>query len=94
MISCKLLYNLERSRAISVLFIKFRPRPERQGDLLRWRLTDLINLRHVLVKLTTLIDGDLFELEWSGFFVSGNGRPAARQSAVGRGDDRPLDREP
>jgi hypothetical protein len=42
----------------------------------RSRLVDLIDLRHVLVKLTALIDWDVFEREWSGFFPSATGRPA------------------
>jgi IS5 family transposase len=39
-------------------------------------LVDLIYLRHVLVKLTALIDWDVFGREWSGLFPSATGRPA------------------
>ena len=56
--------------------MKHRPRPSEQDDLLRPRLVDLINLRHELVKLTGLIDWEVFEREWSGFFPSTTGRPA------------------
>jgi IS5 family transposase len=35
--------------------MKHRPRPPEQDDLLRPRLFDVIDLRHELVKLTTLI---------------------------------------
>ena len=40
--------------------------PAEQDDLLRPRL----------VKLAALIDWEMFEREWSGFFPSGKGRPA------------------
>ena len=56
--------------------MKHRPRPSEQDDLLRPRLIDLIDLRHELVKLTGLIDWEVFEREWSGFFPSTTGRPA------------------
>lgn len=56
--------------------MKHRSRPPEQDDLLRPRLVDLIDLRHALVKLTALIDWDVFEREWSGFFPSATGRPA------------------
>ena len=56
--------------------MKHRSRPPEQDDLLRPRLVDLIDLRHVLVKLTALIDWDVFERKWSGFFPSTTGRPA------------------
>ena len=56
--------------------MKHRSRLPEQDDLLRPRLVDLIDLRHVLVKLTDLIDWDVFEREWSGFFPSATGRPA------------------
>ncbi len=56
--------------------MKHRPRPSEQDDLLRPRLIDLIDLRHALVKLTGLIDWEVFEREWSGFFPSSTGRPA------------------
>ncbi len=56
--------------------MKHRTRPREQADLLRPRLVDLIDLRHELVKLTALIDWEVFDREWSGFFPSATGRPA------------------
>ena len=56
--------------------MKHRTRPPEQDDLLRPRLVDLIDLRHELVKLTSLIDWEVFEREWAGFFPSATGRPA------------------
>lgn len=56
--------------------MKHRSRPFEQDDLLRPRLVDLIDGRHELVKLAGLIDWDVFEREWSGFFPSTTGRPA------------------
>ena len=56
--------------------MKHRTRPPEQDDLLRPRLVDLIDLRHELVKLTALIDWEVFEREWAGFFPSATGRPA------------------
>ena len=56
--------------------MKHRPCPSQQDDLLRPRLVNLIDLRHELVKLTGLIDWEVFEREWSGFFPSTTGRPA------------------
>ena len=47
-----------------------------QDDLLRARLVEMIDMRHELVKLETLIDWDVFEREWVGFFPSHTGRPA------------------
>ena len=52
-----------------------KPPPE-QDDLLRARLVEMIDMRHELVKLETLIDWDVFEREWTGFFPSHTGRPA------------------
>jgi IS5 family transposase len=43
---------------------------------LRPRLTEMIDVRHELVKLGGLIDWDFFEAEWAGFFPSHTGRPA------------------
>jgi len=51
--------------------------PTEQDDLLRARLTEMIDMRHELVKLSVLIDWDIFEREWVGFFPSHTGRPAA-----------------
>ena len=56
--------------------MKHRPRAEEQDDLLRPRLVDVIDPRHELVKLAGLIDWEVFEREWAGFFPSGKGRPA------------------
>ena len=44
-----------------------KPLPE-QDDLLRARLVEMIDMRHELVKLATLIDWDVFEREWAGLF--------------------------
>jgi transposase, IS5 family len=62
--------------------MKHRPRPEQQDDLLCPRLTDMIDPRHELVKLATLIDWKAFEREWSRFFPSGKGRPATEPRLV------------
>ncbi len=83
--------------------MKPHPRAEEQDDLLRPRLTDMIDLRHELAKLEKLIDWEFFETEWAGFFPSTTGRPAtsprlvaellyppARLPAVRRGCGRPL----
>ena len=59
---------------------KFRG-PE-QDDLLRPRLTDLIDMRHELVRLEALIDWAFFEAEWVGFFPSHTGRPATSPRLV------------
>ena len=56
--------------------MKHHVRPAEQDDLFRPRLVDLIDLRHELVKLTALIDWEVFAQEWSGFFPSPTGRPA------------------
>jgi transposase, IS5 family len=62
--------------------MKHRPRPEEQDDLLRPRLIDLIDPRHELVKLAALIDWEVFEREWAGFFPFGKGRPATEPRLV------------
>jgi IS5 family transposase len=62
--------------------MKHRPRTEEQDDLLRPRLVDLIDQRHELVKLAGLIDWEVFEREWAGFFPSGKGRPATEPRLV------------
>ena len=72
----KVLYNPFRNLANPVLPMKHRSRQPEQDDLLRPRLIDMINPRHELVKLTDLIDWEVFEREWSGFFPSSTGRPA------------------
>lgn len=83
--------------------MKHRPRPPEQDDILRPRLVDMIDGRHESVKLAALIDLQVFEREWAGFFPSGKGRSATeprlvagllylldRLSAIGRGSGRPL----
>ena len=52
-----------------------KPAPD-QDDLLCARLVEMIDMRHELVKLEALIDWDIFEREWLGFFPSHTGRPA------------------
>ena len=56
--------------------------PPEQDDLLRARLAEMIDMRHELVKLGTLIDWDVFEREWGGFFPSHTGRPATLSRLV------------
>jgi len=56
--------------------MKPRKPPPEQDDLLRARLVEMIDMRHELVKLETLIDWKIFEREWAGFFPSHTGRPA------------------
>jgi len=62
--------------------MKPHPRTEEQDDLLRPRLTDMIDLRHELAKLAALIDWEFFETEWAGFFPSTTGRPATSPRLV------------
>ncbi|WP_240769141.1 transposase, partial [Paracoccus liaowanqingii] len=62
--------------------MKPRPRAEEQDDLLRPRLTEMIDLRHELAKLAALIDWEFFETEWAGFFPSPTGRPATSPRLV------------
>jgi len=62
--------------------MKHRLRPEEQDDLLRPRLIDMIDGRHELVKRAALIDREVFEREWAGFFPSGKGRPATEPRLV------------
>ena len=56
--------------------MKPRKPPPEQDDLLRARLVEMIDMRHELVKLAPLIDWEVFEREWDGFFPSHTGRPA------------------
>ena len=44
--------------------MKPKKRTPEQDDLLRPRLVDIIDMRHELVKLATLIDWEFFEDEW------------------------------
>lgn len=46
------------------------------GELFQQVLTELINLEHPLVKLAALIDWEVFQTQWAGFFPSKTGRPA------------------
>lgn len=46
------------------------------GELFQQVLTSLINLEHPLVKLAELIDWEVFQVQWAGFFPSKTGRPA------------------
>ncbi len=62
--------------------MKPKTRQPEQDDLLRPRLVDLIDMRHELVKLETLIEWEFFEREWAGFFPSGTGRPATSPRLV------------
>jgi IS5 family transposase len=59
-----------------------KPRVPGQDDLLRPRLTELIDMRHELVRLEALIDWGFFEAEWAGFFPSHTGRPATSPRLV------------
>jgi transposase, IS5 family len=62
--------------------MKAKSRVPEQDDLLRPRLTDMIDIRHELVKLAALIDWECFEREWAGFFPSDKGRPATPSRLV------------
>ncbi len=62
--------------------MKPHPRQEEQDDLLRPRLTDMIDMRHELATLAALIDWEFFEREWAGFFPSHRGRPATSPRLV------------
>jgi transposase, IS5 family len=62
--------------------MKHRPRPLEQDDLLRPRLVDMIDPRQELVKLAALIDWQVFEREWAGYFPSHKGRPATEPRLV------------
>ncbi len=50
--------------------------PPASGELFQQALTELINLEHPLVKLAALIDWEVFQTQWAGFFPSKTGRPA------------------
>lgn len=62
--------------------MKPHPRQREQDDLLRPRLTEMIDMRHELAKLGALIDREFFEREWAGFFPSHRGRPATSPRLV------------
>lgn len=53
-----------------------KPPSPASGELFQQVLTELINLEHPLVKLAALIDWEVFQTQWSGFFPSKTGRPA------------------
>jgi len=80
--------------------MKPRNPPPEQDDLLRTRLVEMIDMRHELVKLAALIDWEVFEREWAGFFPSQTRRgPVADRSpshadAPGRGALLPPARLP
>jgi len=56
--------------------LRKNPRPDRQDDLFRPRLENIIDPRHELVKLAALIDWDGLEADLSSFYCADNGRPA------------------
>ncbi|MCF6216199.1 MAG: IS5 family transposase [Emcibacter sp.] len=56
--------------------LKKNPKKDRQDDLFRPRLENIIDCRHELVKLGALIDWDGLEADLSRFYCSDNGRPA------------------
>ncbi len=62
--------------------MKAKSRETAQDDLLRPRLTEMIDMRHELVRLEALIDWEFFEREWAGFFPSHTGRPATSPRLV------------
>ena len=67
---------MAQNPAISDRVMKPKSLGPEQDDLLRPRLTDMIDMRHELVKLSALIDWEFFERAWAGFFPSHTGRPA------------------
>ncbi len=62
--------------------MKPKSRAAEQDDLLRPRLTDMIDMRHELVRLGALIDWEFFEQEWAGFFPPHTRRPATSPRLV------------
>jgi hypothetical protein len=76
------MYLFDKTLAISLLANQHRPRSEEQDDLLRPRLVVMIDVRHELVNLAALIDWEVFEQEWAGFFRSQKGRPATETRIV------------
>ena len=73
---------MSENLAISGAPMKPKSRSPEQDDLLRPRLTDMIDMRHELVRLEALIDWEFFEREWAGFFPSHTGRPATSPRLV------------
>lgn len=68
--NCRIWDVLAQNLAISDRAVKPKSRVPEQDDLLRPRLTDMIDMRDELVKLAALIDWEFFETEWAGFFPS------------------------
>lgn len=62
--------------------MKPHPRQDEQDDLLRPRLTDMIDMRHERAKRAALSDWEFFEREWAAFFPSHRGRPATSPRLV------------
>jgi IS5 family transposase len=56
--------------------LKKNPKKDRQEDLFRPRLQNIIDPRHELAKLAALIDWDGLEADLSRFYCAGNSRPA------------------
>jgi len=56
--------------------LKKNPQKDRQDDLFRPRLENIIDPHHELVKLAALIDWDGLESDLSRFYCAGTGRPA------------------
>jgi IS5 family transposase len=56
--------------------LRKNPRHDRQNDLFRPRLENIIDPRHELVKLASLIDWNGLDADLSRFYCAGNGRPA------------------
>ena len=56
--------------AISDRAMKPKSRDPEQDDVLRPRLTDMIDMRHEPVKLAALIDWEFFVTEWAGSLPS------------------------
>ncbi len=52
------------------------------GCLLHLQPIDMIDQWHASVKLAGLIDWEVFEREWVGFFPSGKGQPATELRLV------------
>jgi IS5 family transposase len=55
--------------------LKKNPKTIPQDELFRSRLENIIDPRHELVRLATLIDWDALEVDLSGFYCVDNGRP-------------------
>ncbi|NOZ66716.1 MAG: IS5 family transposase [Alphaproteobacteria bacterium] len=56
--------------------LRKNPKKDRQDDLFRPRLENIIDPRHDLVKLAVLIDWNGLESDLSHFYCAGTGRPA------------------